>query len=256
LKDTLKNKYKRENNEAFYLLTKLFLNSLYGKFGEKNERWIVIEGEGDDFRAERIYDFEGKRWIYHLEVQGKIYEKLSDCDEGFNSFPAIASHVTAYARMYLWHLIKTAGLENVYYVDTDSLIVNEVGYNNLRGYLDEEELGKLKLEGVSEYLRIGGAKDYTFGENVKVKGVKDVQPFLDLIESNMPIELVQERFLRLRGLANKGVADGVIVEKYTKRLKRNYDKGVVLDGKVMPFNVDLWGGNEAEKNECLDGVEE
>jgi len=82
--------------------------------------------------------------------------------EASNSFVAIASFVTAYARCYLWELIEKAGEENVLYMDTDSLFVTKKGYENLKDYLDNKELGKLKLEDVTEDLTIWGAKLYKF----------------------------------------------------------------------------------------------
>jgi len=50
----------------------------------------------------------------------------------------------------------------------------------------------------------------------------------------------------MRGLANEGISNGVIVEKYIKHLNRNYDKGIVLNGKVIPFNASLWEKEELE----------
>ena len=43
------------------------------------------------------------------------------------SFPAIASAVTSYARAYLYNLIQIAGYHHCYYSDTDSLIVDKQG---------------------------------------------------------------------------------------------------------------------------------
>ncbi|GAF92934.1 unnamed protein product, partial [marine sediment metagenome] len=47
---------------------------------------------------------------------GEIFE-LVGYGECFNSFPAIAAEVSAYARMYLYKLMKQAKFENVFYCD-------------------------------------------------------------------------------------------------------------------------------------------
>jgi DNA polymerase elongation subunit (family B) len=150
---------KAKGDEVRTLLYKLFLNSLYGKFGQKSNHWEKV-GEADptEVKLERIYDVDTKKFITVKIFGGGIFRK-NDLEEGenesFYSFPAIASHVTSYARMLLWKYIETAGIENVYYTDTDSLFVNLEGYKNLEkaNYLNEDTLGLLKLEYQSRLLR-------------------------------------------------------------------------------------------------------
>ncbi|GAH16471.1 unnamed protein product, partial [marine sediment metagenome] len=86
-----------------------------------------------------------------------------------NSVPAISAHVTDYARLYLWKLIQIADIVNCFYCDTDSLIVNEKGYKNLSKFMDKDRLGWLKVEDVSSCVDIRGAKNYTFGDNTRMK---------------------------------------------------------------------------------------
>ncbi|GAI51205.1 unnamed protein product, partial [marine sediment metagenome] len=83
--------------------------------------------------------------------------------ESFNSFPAISSEVAAYARLYLWELMKQAGEGNYFYCDTDSLFVNESGLYNLGDKLNNTELGGLKIIEKMDWVDIRGLKDYTTG---------------------------------------------------------------------------------------------
>jgi hypothetical protein len=57
-------------------------------------------------------------------------------------------------------------------MDTDSLFVSEEGRNKLEVFIDEKQLGKLKVEDCSSVLNIRAPKDYTFGDEVKMKGIK------------------------------------------------------------------------------------
>ena len=228
----LKRRYKEEGNRVFYQITKLFLNSLYGKFGQRNEQFKVVgEYDGDYNFAIKYYDSVEKRWYYDVYLDGKIYRK-EGYYEAFDSFVAIASHVTAYARMYLWELMKKAGLENVYYVDTDSLLVNEEGFRRLKNYINEYELGKLKLEFETDYINIRGVKDYNLKFKNRVKGIKESAVKID------DNTYKQKQFLKTRTLLNKKISGVAVVKTVTKKLKREYDKGVVTEsGRVIPHSL-------------------
>ncbi|RLF07872.1 MAG: hypothetical protein DRJ64_02130 [Thermoprotei archaeon] len=226
----LKRKYKEEGNKVFYQITKLFLNSLYGKFGQRNESFKVVgEYDGDYNFAIKYYDSEEKKWYYDVYLDGKIYRK-EGYYEAFDSFVAVASHVTAYARMYLWRLMKIAGLDNVYYVDTDSLLVNEEGFKRLKDYINDYELGKLKLEFETDYICIRGVKDYNFKFKNRIKGIKENAIKID------DNTYIQKQFLKTRSLLNEKISGVAVVKNVTKKLKRKYDKGIVTEsGRVIPF---------------------
>ena len=229
---TLKEKYAKEGNSAFKQIAKLFLNSLYGKFGQRTRLFDKVgECEHED-GYEVVFDAETGKRITYRYLNNEVWVESEEYVEGENSMVAIASTVTAYARCYLWELIEKAGLENVFYCDTDSLIVNEEGYERLRDMLDDYKLGYLKCEGVSEFVEIRNAKDYTFGEEVKRKGVKK-----DAVEI-APNTFKQIQFERLRTAWRKGRVNEVIVKEQVKELKQEYQKGIVTEsGRVIPFRL-------------------
>lgn len=143
-------------------LYKMFLTNLYGKFGQLNKVW---ERVGDALPHEvREYNTVTDHGLTTRRVfGGGEWERNKDPEdqESFNSFPAIAAHVTGYARMLIWNIIETAGRENVYYTDTDSVFVNAKGEANLQaaGLVHNKTLGKLKKE-KSGRLFLNGCKDY------------------------------------------------------------------------------------------------
>lgn len=225
-------KFKEERNEIMQFFSKLIMNSLYGKFGQKTESFKEVGfTEQGHYEIQKVYDMDNKKWVYRKIINGKIFQK-EGYQEGSDSFVAIASFVTAYARCYLWKLIETAGTENVYYCDTDSLFCSKEGYNNLKEYLDNKELGKLKVEDISEFLEIRNCKDYTFNSEVKRKGIrKDAEQ----IGKN---EFKQPQFIKNKGNLSKYKQDGAIVRTVIKKLKGTYDKGIVQsNGKVIPFKL-------------------
>jgi len=65
-----------------------------------------------------------------------------------------------------------AHLSNCFYCDTDSIILNKKGLKNLVSTLHPDKLGLLKIEGEARRVILRGAKHYTFGSDVKCKGIK------------------------------------------------------------------------------------
>lgn len=69
--------YKNENNEAFAYICKLFLNSLYGKFGQRNEYYEKI-GENDNLEDGifEYFDIEKSEFIKERVINGTIERSL------------------------------------------------------------------------------------------------------------------------------------------------------------------------------------
>jgi len=232
---------KGTTNLAYQQMSKLFLNSLYGKFGQKSiSSHVKVEDEKviaevfdlmDDLHTHVVDELIDDKTVRYIRLADDLYliENSSDI-LAQESCPIIASTVTSYARMFLFSLMKIAGLRNVYYVDTDSLFVNKMGYEilNSGGLVSSNELGKLKLEDIGT-VEIFGAKNYSFNEEIKLKGVKkDARK----IGENC---YIQSQFLTKNMRYRKGLPDGLIkVQPITKNISMLYDKGIVINGIVKP----------------------
>lgn len=226
----LRLKYKSENNSIFEQLTKLFLNSLYGKFGQR-VRQIIYKNTIDDPKCEviEVYSREGVKLYDEVTFGGDVFHHFTKQEEGYNSFVAVASHVTDYARMLLFRMMKQAGTENVLYNDTDSLFLTETGYRNVNDLLDNSKLGFLKLESTYKQMYIHGLKDYATCDYVKHKGVRANAKQL----SRDHFEQLQ--FPSFKGLIRAGIHDELPIKTIRKTLKREYDKGhVTPSGMVVP----------------------
>jgi len=211
---------------------KLMLNSLYGKFAQRTREYTLVDYPAPcDYCYETLVDASTKERSIVIYIENKGY-KLEKTEKLFHdAMIAVASHVTAYARMYLWELIKQAGLEHVYYCDTDSLIVDQQGYKNLETFIGDK-LGMLKVEGIANTLKILAPKDYIFGDEVKRKGIKKDDIQID--ESTY----LGERFAKTKTLIRQGYPEGVLIQEVEKHLNYEYDKGIVQpDGTVKPFQL-------------------
>lgn len=222
----------RRGDKTASQLFKIMMNSLYGKFGQRGIVWESHHNTEDlSAKTWEDYDLETGDTIKYRQLGGLVQTQMQE-RESRESFPAIAAHVTAHARMLLWSLIAKAGRTNVYYCDTDSLLVNACGFKRLSHNMDETRLGFLKLEGTYDDAEIRGNKDYRFGDKERTKGVRKNAVWKD------KNTVQQEQWSSLKGLLARGDMSRPTTKPITKVLKRVYMKGEVLpSGYIRPFKL-------------------
>jgi hypothetical protein len=229
----LKQQYDREGNKAYRFMTKRMMNSLYGKFGQLVDK-LYFEDTVDkpEYSQERVFDPEnGKTYIQRiLGIKRKVYEeKVSEYPEALVAIPA---HITSASRMLLWSLIKKAGRENVFYCDTDSIFTNSAGYMRLQKDIHPDRLGALSIDKKSDHVEIFGAKDYVFGDDVVIKGVKKGS------EQDAKGRYMTLQFPGFKGALKRGLKSNYVIKKVNKTLSREYKKGIKQeDGTVDPYMI-------------------
>jgi hypothetical protein len=160
----LRLKFKSENN-PLEKLVKLFLNSLYGKFGARVDKWHKISIE--EFQ-EIVPTFDLTAWIMEewklpkilvdginivpkIRYIGNELQYSGDFEEDSNSFPAIAAHVTSYAHLILWSALEycqNSKTCSAFYCDTDSVFTDGDLPSEI---VDDKQLGKFKIEKTFDY---------------------------------------------------------------------------------------------------------
>jgi hypothetical protein len=226
----LKSRYKADGNEIYTATVKLFLNSLYGKFGQRisdDERFTIPDQELT-CRVENYDKVTGDRWTDTI-MFGTLIRSRGEI-EGPNTFVAIPAHVTEYARFYLWSIIKAIGRDRVYYCDTDSLAISSELLSHGSIHLDGLALGALAVDKTGEGLEIWGLKDYQIGSDRKLKGIP-----LRAVELQENVYRY-DQFLGAVSHQRLGEVDSFLTRSVTKRLKHDYNKGTVnADGSVSPY---------------------
>lgn len=230
-------------------MLKIMLNSLYGKFGQlKKENTIVGECSELEIGSHLVIDHDTKECYMTKRFAGKVIKSVSTKEESYNSFPAIASYCTAYARMELLEAIEKADWKNVFYCDTDSVFINQAGFDNLKGYVDPSKLGMLKLEYVSNGMIIKGCKDYIIFKDkekegitikeTKIKGVnkKSLLQSENLNSSNVYSDLL--KFDKFATSLHNGKINCIVERRMSKTLTRKYSKGTKLEnGKIKSIRL-------------------
>ena len=221
---------KAKDNYAYSLFFKLIMNSLYGKFGQLSGEWQT-RGKCDPLEVDYWNEtIQGDRHIYKMRKINGLVQRYERKEESFNSFCAISSHVTSYARIKLWNLMNQANMKNVYYCDTDSLFVNEKGYKNLKTQIDNTALGQLKIEAKTNNLKIIGCKHYQFGDKIRHKGRKKDAQMIN------PNTFKQKQWSSLTRLIHNRDLNNFQVINIVKTFSHLYDKGSVqANGEVKPL---------------------
>ncbi len=221
---------------------KKIMNSLPGKWGQRIKRWMDVdwqpspkseEGRPDEWFMEwGIHPANGEITTFRTvagQTQYQDREELSPV-----SCPSVAAFWTSAGRCALAGLICCADAKNVYYYDTDSLIVNEQGKERLVkcGLVHDTRPGHLKLKETSDDVEILGIRRYRFGPRWCVAG-----PFGGEKTGIGAPGVLHEHEGFGHQMWHQSVGDSVKVKRQAK-WRREYKHGIVLpDGKISPFVV-------------------
>lgn len=226
----LRKKYQAEGNAVYVQLLKIFLNSLYGKFAQ----YIPITDEIDDvggggYWREEIYLPDENR----EELRYKMFNKIvteSGREIGKNSFVAISSEITEYARLALWKIMEPLWPDKILYCDTDAVKLREADLNLLQWPQDKDKLGSLKVTSRFKELEIRGAKSYITEHERVIKGIPkravEIAPYTYEFMS----------FPRQSTHMRERVDRWHMVNKMVRHAEPKYDKGYIEpDGHIRPW---------------------
>ena len=143
--EAMKIKAHNDDKPALEKFAKLMLNSLYGKFGQRND----VE--------DRYVHKEPDEGIFYKQLSKDTYEINNVLKErSRETVVSWASYTTSYARVHLHTFFPGKGLR---YCDTDSLFSTEPLPDT---DVDDTEFGKMKLEDVCAKSNFGSPKYYAY----------------------------------------------------------------------------------------------
>jgi hypothetical protein len=184
-----------------YLMSKLLLNSLYGRFGMSpynDDHAIVSYKEGEKFNNDKKFSNVDITDLLN-GYQFVSYNRVSKSNRTINVSVVIAAAITAYSRISN-NEIKKLYSDHIVYHDTDSFDLENC---DIDPRFVGKELGKLKLEHTFKeacYLApkvYGGiTDDYSY---VKIKGLKDPVSYWDLkslLYKDNQLKIPQEKWVR------------------------------------------------------------
>lgn len=124
--------------------------------------WFGVTNDPDDYGS-----------IVRAHVLDSSPELLRVGSEPRNCSPIVHAAICAEARIMLANLITLAGRRNVYYCDTDGMIVNDEGLMSLQSTLGifGPGYGQLSVRHEADRCSINGQKSYKIGDKVVCAGL-------------------------------------------------------------------------------------
>lgn len=233
----LKNKFSQEGNQGKKAITKLLLNSLWGKFGQKDinkkEEYVELKKFLNMAKKFNIIDFEE---LSNDKVFVQYNEDETENLHLNNSNPAIASYTTSHARLVLYEAMEKLGTRVLYH-DTDSLI-----YKGEQVIPEGKGIGEWELETeVDEFVSIG-AKSYAYKHNettvVKSKGFNSewikFDDYKEIVDSYKNPKKIRKK-LYLNDFHMKRTKDGITNIGLIKKLDWVYDKRQITDDMTITY---------------------
>lgn len=146
---------------------KQWARALIGRFALRFPEWEeYADGwEGDDLIYCPGWGMDVGPTAY-LVMGGRMWQRRSE-KESPNSVPAITSYITSLGRVRIWETMVQAGLENLAYVDTDSVIVNAEGARRLELHLPPG----LRVKGEYARIRVMGTRALIVDGNPRIAGL-------------------------------------------------------------------------------------
>ncbi len=233
---TLYNLRRQSKDEYDKLAYKLFMNSLYGKFGQRKrsenkyaKSLDELELYKEKYGAQITKIDELKNGIYVVTINGDPENKIY----ANHAVVSWASYVTSYARMINWQYQKL--IENKYglkvaYTDTDSFFVD--GEIPIESGLVGPELGQLKLE-PEKVTKIIAPKNYKY-----IKDGKEYTKLKGVPKSATEIEqgiYTFNKIVKYKEAIRRDLTPGQSIQ-VLKVIKGLYDKRVILsNGETEPL---------------------
>ena len=252
-----------EKGHPLNLIAKLLMNSLYGKFGMKNQTTIVDIFNTNDTVENNLFnemlDVFGENINqcipldnYIVTVRDSLISLFSNPENGdeidnyhgLDINIALAAAITSGGRMWM-SLLKNNPLFNLYYSDTDSAVTDKP----LPAHMVGLKLGQFKLEHIIDRAVFIAPKVYGLitseGEEIiKIKGLSKellpnihIQDLENLLFINSTLELNQEKWF-------KEVIEGDINISeiaYTLKTTSNKRQAIYIDNvfeNTEPFYYD------------------
>lgn len=193
-------------------IAKLFLNSLWGKLGQRapKEQEMFIYGQQQylEIRSNAAIDQE-KLSFRHVngdtfKVRYELKDNLVESNPFLNVY--IAASVTAHAQVHLMKQMFIWGPENILYCDTDSIMglrkkdaptLEKPGLGNWADEHKKENVTRFwALAPKSYMMKLEGIRDHKVHYDLKCKGIKATEENKDKINNNTIHRLIEGTFLR------------------------------------------------------------
>ncbi len=147
--------------------------------------------------------------------------------------PAVYAFITSYGRERIYKMMCDAGLNHVYYIATDGMIVDGEGLQRLvaAGHVADGAVGKLQVRQRANHAHIYAINQYTLGDQTVIAGVPHAH--IRSTGSDGQYQYVEPTHVCIR----QGKRPGSLVTWRSFARPADYVHGTVLpSGRVVPLH--------------------
>lgn len=152
-------------------LLKHWSRALIGRFSLRYRQWDPLGTSEDPDLALSTLTGAGNADGAKLLQVGHDLLELTGMVDSENAMPQITGYVTAECRCRLWDLIDSAGMDQVLYMDTDSVIVTAKGARTLDRRIELNTAYGLQRKRSIRRLELRGPRNITVDAELRVSGV-------------------------------------------------------------------------------------
>lgn len=233
-------------SDPMNMIAKLLLNSLYGRFGMDDNfvsTKIVNSKDYSNFETRNldsiinVLPMEDNYIVQFKDPQKEMDNDLDNSSRTHNINIAIASAVTAYARIHMSQFKNNHSLPNLYYSDTDSVYFDGP---LPKEFISNTNLGKLKLEGIYAVFLAPKvcALQNMEGLIIKIKGLSkesvyqnkiDINMFKELLVKKSNFKILQDKWFKHLNQGNISILE----QLYTLQVTSNKRELIYNDNNIL-----------------------
>lgn len=152
-------------------IVKVWSRSLIGRFALRYPTLTPLRTEDDAaVKIATVWDARLDRAVREVQIGRDVFEQ-DGVSDGADSTPQIMAAVMGHARVRLWRTMRACGLENVLYVDTDSVLVNAEGARRIDARLRQGHFPGLRVKATYKRADLRAPRNLELDEERRVSGL-------------------------------------------------------------------------------------
>lgn len=153
------------------VLLKHWSRALIGRFATQYQDWELFGVDQQErVLTGRMHNVDTGEDTEFMQIGHEIHV-MTGMTESDDSCPQITSYIMSLARVQLWDAVQTAGKLHVFYMDTDSVVVDAIGNRNLEIATRAGKFDGLRVKGRHRGYEIYGPRAAIIGGEPKLSGV-------------------------------------------------------------------------------------
>ncbi len=153
------------------LILKHWSRALIGRFSMRYRSWEKYAiAKDSNIYISPLHNMDTGQTTELMQIGTDIFTS-GDLKEISDGCPQITSYIMSVARAKLWRAVQSVGMDNVLYVDTDSLLVNAAGHKRIQENTSDTLFDGLRTKGRYNEVHLYGPRAILLNGKPTVSGM-------------------------------------------------------------------------------------